>query len=420
MRILIGVLFLAIGFIANGQNLKISAIEFEGLKRTKASFLLSLMETTLGGELDSTVLYQDINQLVRLSSVAYASPVITEEGGLAKITIKVEENSTLIPSFNIWTQKNQVVFQVGLSEFNLGGKNATLGGFYQYNGKNVFGAFYKNPYLFSSKFGLAFSIQSWTSDEPLFFEEGAANFEYGNNSIELLGLYRFNYNHSLQLGINVFEESYTYLNEGVDVPENLHELSLNKQLFKFVYSYVDAVQFYFYKDGIENDYYLQAVNTQSEGQDSFFIFWNDFKCYQRIGDKGNWATRFRLGVSTNSDSPFAPFVLDNHVNIRGVGDRIERGTAALIMNTEYRYTLYDRKKYAIQGVGFVDAGTWRAPGGELVKDFTSKDFLELHAGVGVRLINKKIYSAILRLDYGQGILHKNDLGGFVVGIGQYF
>jgi len=283
MKTFLCLLFIINSLIVAGQSLQVGLISIEGEKRTKESFLKGLMQTKEGGELDSAILSQDVNQLIRLSSIAYASTTLTEtEEGLVNITINVEESSTLIPAFNIWTQEERVVFEVGLYEYNLYGKNTVLGGFYQYNGKNAFGIFYKNPYLFSNKLGLAFSAQSWTSDEPLFFENGAANFEYSNNSVELTGLYRFNFNHSLQLGINLFRESYTYLDEGVEVPREFRDLSLAKQLYKFVYNYVNIDQFYFYKEGIENDYYLQAVTTDNKYQDPFVIFWNDFKYYKRF------------------------------------------------------------------------------------------------------------------------------------------
>jgi hypothetical protein len=51
----------------------------------------------------------------------------------------------------------------------------------------------------------------------------------------------------------------------------------------------------------------------------------------------------RLGLSTNNESPFAPFSLDNNINLRGVGNAVDRGTGSIVFNTEYRYTLVDKK-----------------------------------------------------------------------------
>jgi len=46
------------------------------------------------------------------------------------------------------------------------------------------------------------------------------------------------------------------------------------------------------------------------------------------------------------------------VNIRGLGNRIERSTAALILNLEYSQTVFESAQF----VAFSDTGTWRKAG----------------------------------------------------------
>ncbi len=156
-------------------------------------------------------------------------------------------------------------------------------------------------------------------------------------------------------------------------------------------------------------------------QNDFFIAWNDFFYYKRVGEKGNWANRMRFGLSTNENSPFAPFALDNNVNLRGVGILVDRGTGVFVLNSEYRYTVYDKKWLAIQTNIFTDFGSWRNPGNEL-NDFFEKDNFRIFSGVGLRFISKKVYNATFRIDYGFKVLdNKNKSnGGLVFGIGQYF
>ena len=60
----------------------------------------------------------------------------------------------------------------------------------------------------------------------------------------------------------------------------------------------------------------------------FVIGFNDFSYFARVGERGNWANRLRLGLSSNMDTPFAPFAVDNNLNIRGVGNTIDRGTCS--------------------------------------------------------------------------------------------
>lgn len=72
----------------------------------------------------------------------------------------------------------------------------------------------------------------------------------------------------------------------------------------------------------------------------------------------------------------------------------------------------------MQGNAFVDSGTWRTPGGDF-GDFVDSENIKIYPGIGLRLIHKKIYNAIFRIDYGVG-LGENSSKGIVFGIGQYF
>jgi len=67
---------------------------------------------------------------------------------------------------------------------------------------------------------------------------------------------------------------------------------------------------------------------------------------------------------------------------------------------------------------FIDAGSWRQPGGDF-SDFGKSENIRVYPGLGLRFIHKKIYNAIFRIDYGVGIT-PNATKGLVIGIGQYF
>ena len=143
-----------------------------------------------------------------------------------------------------------------------------------------------------------------------------------------------------------------------------------------------------------------------------------FLYFKRAGERGNWANRLRIGLASNPNSPFAPFSVDNNLNVRGVGNTIDRGTGVILVNTEYRYTLFEKESITFQGNGFVDAGTWRNPGGDF-SDFGDSQNVRIYPGIGLRFIHKKIFNATFRVDYGFGIT-KDATNGLVFGIGQYF
>jgi hypothetical protein len=170
-------------------------------------------------------------------------------------------------------------------------------------------------------------------------------------------------------------------------------------------------------NGIRSNFFAQYVFSNNDFQNNFIIAWNDFSYFKRIGRTGNWATRLRLGLSSNDNSPFSPFALDNNLNIRGVGNLIDRGTGTIVLNTEYRTTLFEKNWFVLQGNAFVDAGSWRLPGGNF-DDFVNAKVARVFSGVGLRFTHKTIFNATFRIDYGFSLTDSRR--GLVFGIGQYF
>lgn len=63
-----------------------------------------------------------------------------------------------------------------------------------------------------------------------------------------------------------------------------------------------------------------------------------------------------------------------------------------------------------------DLGLWRKPGGTF-NDFRQSVNMKVFSGLGLRLIYKRAFDTLLRIDYG---FDYNHTGGLVLGIGQYF
>ena len=265
---------------------------------------------------------------------------------------------------------------------------------------------------------MALNYQNLTTQEPVFLGVGEADYKYNNESIELLGLYQFNVNHAVEGGLNLFTEDYEYLS-GATADNVPQALVVDKYLFKFLYKYYNLNYDYQYVEGVRNTFNYQLVRTVNTGNEpDFMIAYNDVSYFERIGENGNFATRLRLGLSSNIDTPFAPFAVDNNLNIRGVGILIDRGTGLIVLNTEYRHTLIDYKWFVLQSNVFVDSGTWRKPGGDFA-DFSMSENIRVYPGVGLRLMHKHIFNAVFRIDYGHGIT-PGASRGVVFGIGQYF
>ncbi|MEO9478473.1 MAG: outer membrane protein assembly factor [Maribacter dokdonensis] len=418
MLLVVVVLFLVCSS-AYGQTNEVSQLQISGTKRTKISFIEKLVTLKKGMELDSVVMDQDILRLKKLPSISHAYYMVNLlPSDQCIVQYVVEENFTLIPFANLFSSSNDnFAFRVGLQEFNSFGQNITLGAFYQYDNYSSFGVSVRAPYLVTSKLGLALNYNNFTTLEPVFFENDTADYRYSNTGFELLALYEFNLFNRMEFGFSFFTEDYAYVDgaTSADVPLNLN---VDKHLFKFIYDYNGLDYYYHYLDGFRSQLNFQYVGSTDDNLPEFLIGFNDFTFFKRIGERGNWANRLRLGLASNVDSPFAPFTVDNNLNIRGVGNTIDRGTAMIVLNTEYRQTIIEKNKFVLQGNFFIDGGTWRNPAGGF-DDLWKSENLRIYPGLGLRFMHKRIFNAIFRIDYGYGITKDGD-NGIVFGIGQYF
>ncbi len=420
MKHLSVLLFLLVSF-ANAQEYKVADLKIQGNKKLKTSFVKKIAFIKSGVVLDSSLIEEDIRLLKRLPSIAHASYQVFPalEPNEFNVFYNIEENFTIIPSANVYTTNDdEFAYRLGLYEFNLFGQNMTFGGFYQKDIYDSYAINFRAPFLFSRKLGLAVNFQNLTTQEPVFFDNTTADYRYNNESFEVLGLYQFNFTNRLEFGVNFFTEDYEY-KSGATNPNVPQALVVDKMLYKLIYEYNNLNYDYQYVEGFRSILNFQYVHsTDDDMLPDFLIGWNDFQYFKRFGKRGNWANRLRLGLATNDETPFAPFAVDNNLNIRGVGNLIDRGTAAIVLNTEYRYTLYEKGWFSLQGNAFVDAGSWRNPGGDL-GDFADSQNLRVYPGLGLRFIHKKIFNAIFRIDYGVGVT-PDSTQGLVFGIGQYF
>ena len=408
------VLFSLWAVAASGQL--ILGVEFEGLSKTKPTYLLQFVESQKGTKLDSATLEMDRQRLTNLSMFSNVILELrsTEEGVI--VVFQAQEIQTLLPILNFGGIRENFWFQIGASEVNLAGRGNQLSAYYQYYDRSSFNVHMVMERIGGSKWGTVMNLVRWRTVEPLFFSSGTGSYEYTNNTVGLGGLYHFNFHTRLELSSAYFTEAYSRL-DAEPIPEAPQTAETRKQLVKTILR-TDRRDYHFYLiNGFCNQLNVEAVYS-FDGDPDFYITFDELKLFHRIGRYGNNAARLRVGISSNQVGPFAPFVLDSYLNIRGVGNRVDRGTAMIILNEEYRQTILDYGDFAMQGVAFTDFGTWRSPGGSLSDLRETKNF-EWYAGGGLRFIHKKFYNAIFRIDYAVDVQtpYRN---GFVIGLGQYF
>lgn len=398
----------------------ITELEVSGLKRTDEQFIRKLVESQPGQAMDSTRIEADILRLKRLEPVASAHYTVEPlPDGNYRLRYTIVENFTIIPGFNIYTTQNEeVAWRVSLFDFNFLGQNHIIGGFFLRDIFNSYGVYYEAPFLFSREWGLSVNHTNNTRLEPVFFPGNTTDFKYNNNSFAAFAIFQPDFNNRFEFGGSYFEESYTYLEQPDRPSPPITEVSGNHIRFRARHLNTNVDIQYQYLEGREFETVLNLTNEANENLSNFFLGRFNLRYYKRLCDRGNLAHRFQAFFASNNDAVFAPFVLDNNLKIRGVGNKIDRGTAGVVLNTEYRHTLYERDWFVLQSNLFIDAGSWRNPGGDL-GDLVDIDNIRFHPGVGIRFIHKRIFNAVVRIDYGYGI-GKGDAQGFVIGIGQYF
>ena len=414
---------------------------FEGLARTRVQYIgvesdvLTAAPGTTDYLLDitgdtTTAHLQDIRQsLVNLPAIVEATYELrlpTTEPGTSDpapiiIIWTIREGRTIFPLINFGGIRGNSFYQIGFNDIHFRGRGQELTGFYQNNdGEHNYLLLLRNQAYRGSRWGYLLEARRYAAVEPVYFPETAVNYRYLNQSYGAGLSYTLPARRRFTLGLTTFRERYRKTDEelarSTPGPEAVDQ---RKFLLKTGFTHDRLDQHEERVSGSHHQTSAQAVLTRGQ-QERFLIAWHDWRYYRLLGPAGNLAARLRTGISSNGETPFAPFVLDSQVNIRGSGNRIDRGTAQLVLNLEYRHRIWRerRGRLAVQLVGFSDLGTWRNPGGRLA-DLWERESVRHFVGGGVRLVALRAQGAVLRFDYGVDVGDRR-ARGFVAGFGQYF
>ena len=391
----------------------VTSVEFTGLTKTKVSFLQQYSTVTAGQKYDSTQLASDRQRLLNLGILGEVETKMVTDGTTIKIIFVCREMINTLPVFALGKTEDTFWLKTGLQSLNLSGRGDKLFVYYQYYDRHSFYLNYATDRIGNSRWGTTASLIKWATIEPLSSESGISNYNYTNYTGYASAIRFLTFRETLDVGVGIFNEQF----EAQQPQENeLDEIvEGNKFLSKFIFKSNHLNYHTFYVNGIFNQTNIEFIHSLDEVRNFVTVF-NDFRFFKQMGKRFNWANRLRTGIATNDENPFAPFVLDSYLNIRGVGNRVDRGTGSIVINTEMRYTLFDRRILAAQGVAFFDLGSWRKPGGN-INDFTKTENMRAFSGLGFRLIYKRAFDTMLRIDYGYDY---NKNAGLVIGIGQYF
>lgn len=399
----------------------IDKIEFKGLTKTDEGYLNSLIKCKLGSDFNAEILKEDeqvLNNLNLFFSVQ-SQYQINDSINTVSIFFDIVESTYFYPLVSISGFKNTLKIQAGLNQINWQGKQKTIGFWYQYYDRHSFSIFQKTPHHQNKKTGHEVAISKYSTVEPLYFKELTSIFNFDNYSIALNGLYWFNNKNLLKIGFTPIYEIYQQV-DSIDLELEARRFEFFK--FRFNGSYVrNHLNYKFERiSGLFNELYAETILTHKAPMSSFVMAYSNTVYHKHIKKKGNLSIRHQFGLSTNNESPFAPFVLDGFINLRGIGNRVSRGTGIHFVNLEYRHTILKRKFFDTQFLIFSDFGNIRQPASK-TSDLFDYTLTKVFAGAGLRIHLKKYYKNIFRLDYGIQLNSKEGFnGGFSFGLGHFF
>ncbi len=399
----------------------IEQISFQGLKKTRVSFVKRFLRSRVGDTYDPEVVAGDEQSIRNLQLFSAVASRLTEQDGKTTLVFDVVELITRLPITNFGGITDNFWFQVGINDYNWLGNGGYFGGYYQYYDRHSIKLFSMMPYLFGERLGLSYIVGRQATQEPAYFSD--TTFDFDVNRWEATAMLRYElYRDLANRRVLTLDAGGGYLNETYILQSgatfNFPERTVfDKYFLKSVLTRRDVNYFFHHVDGHVLQTAIEYVKTVNNGE-NFWKWLNDWRFYWHLGKHANPAIRIIAGVSSNDDSPFVPFVLDSYLNVRGSGNRVARGTSELTINLEHRQTVYERDAWALEAIAFLDASAWR-PGEAPLRTMFERQNIVSFAGGGARLHLRRIYNFSLRLDYG---INTSDAStrGFVLGVGQYF
>ena len=397
----------------------INSITFQGLTKTKEAYLINQIYCQVGQEFVPEMLKSD-EQIIRNLNLFFSVNSVSEWDAAKSgwdIMFIVQEAKYLYPIFSVSGFKTQFKLQAGFNQINFRGLGENIGLVYQYYDRHSISGFYNVLRHSNGKTGHDIALTKYSTIEPLYFVDTSAQFNFDNYNVSIGGHYWIRKKLRLGLGGMYMYEKYKQLDTTV-FDLGMNEFFFHKYQVRSFIEYDAINQDFEFQTGFMNRTYIEMIQTIEDMAPNFVKLTNDIYWYKKIRKRGNLAFHNRIGISTNNMSPFSPFVLDGFINVRGVGNRVSRGTAELITNLEYRHSIWRHKWFILQAAVFSDLGSLRQPGASFESMFNYRE-LKLFLGTGLRLHSQLFYKVIFRLDYSVNPIDPK-MRGFTFGVGQFF
>ncbi|MEL7021176.1 MAG: POTRA domain-containing protein, partial [Bacteroidota bacterium] len=130
------------------QSFFVDDIRFEGLKKTRHSYLKRFIDQQINTKLDAIQVVRDVQQLKNLLQVADAHYSTDTLDNRVQLTYHIDEALTFFPVVNFGGVQGNIWGQVGFTDINWLGLGHQLTAYYQNSdGRSGGNLFYRLPYI---------------------------------------------------------------------------------------------------------------------------------------------------------------------------------------------------------------------------------------------------------------------------------
>lgn len=383
----------------------ISSVRFIGLSRTKYSYLRDhIVKSKAGDAIDTVQIKKDVQEIYNLrhfSSVQYK--LIPLDSNYSELYFILVETFSVFPVLDLGLTKDFFKIQAGFVDFNTFGRSGNSNLYVRRLGRMTYIYSGDYPFVLGGKNGLAADINKIGTYEPIYYNDKKNEYSYDVYTFLLMHRYDINIHSFTKLGLGYQYETFrphTYLSLPSEYPFKAHaDRVLLRANYRYTFINLDRInQKGVYVDLSYNEIKSNAKNDKLYGDSKKLLA--DIRYYFNVHKQTNLAIRLRAGIGKSA--LFDQFVLDDNVNIRGIGFKRIRRDNEFVINFETRQIIYEHRLGILQAAVFNDY----APGYNFI-------------GAGLRAYLEPIHGVVIRCDYGMNSSNLKQ-GGVVAGIHQYF
>lgn len=379
----------------------ITGFTFSGNRRTQESTILRIARLETSQEISDSLLTLASQRLMK-SDLFVSVDISHNDSGNVKIT--VSERWTIIPFFNMSLSSEIISAQAGLFDINFLGTNTTLGGQYHYftgthNGK-IF-ATKKDIGKYRLKLNGNLSLQKGIN---IWYTPGGASeagFIIDRRSATIKAELPLR-NEDLYVGLSFGAHYDTLMEElgKIDFTEDNRENGYSFSGENNTYAPGVSLRYSGFKHHPFTYSGWGAMASVAHGFQTEHSGYNAFSAsaqwYKRLALESNLCVN--LGTAITDGTDITSYLYLGGLNgVRGFNNGEFKGRAYVKGNFEYRLPSLNTKWIVLQHIFFMDY----AAIAERASSFNEATSL-FGSGLGIRILSPKVYSFMIRFDYGWG------------------